>query len=151
MRLGSAPSKAASRNPAVCASASQAAMSMPDIAMRTMPCTSTDDLHLDGREALGEPGPEIDRGDAFALHHARDLFEDFRNRRHGGREIAPEIGTAGDALLGLEIDQQQWRLGDHAPAGSERVGHRHLDADRAYGADGEERRGGAPRLKPIPV
>ena len=101
-----------------------------------------DALHPDERETLGEPGPEIDRRDALAFHHARDLLEDARDRRHGGREIAPEIGAAGDAFLGLEVDQQQRRLGDHAAAGAERVGHRHLDADGVNGTDGEERRGG---------
>ena len=101
-----------------------------------------DALHPDEREALGEPGPEIDRRDPLAFHHARHLLEDARNRRHGGREIAPEIGTAGDAFLGLEVDQQQRRLGDQPAAGAERVGHRHFDAHGTDSADGEERRDG---------
>ena len=39
MRLGSLPMKVESGRPAALASASQAAMSNPDMAMRTMPCT----------------------------------------------------------------------------------------------------------------
>ncbi len=97
-----------------------------------------DALHADQGEALGEPGPQVERRDALALGHTRDLLEDLRDRRHGGGEIAPEIGAAGDALLGLEIDQQQRRLGDGAAAGAERIGHRHLDRDGADAADRQE-------------
>ena len=34
-------------------------------------------------------------------------FEDLRDRGNCGGEIAPEIGAAGNTLLGLEIDQQE--------------------------------------------
>ena len=53
---------------------------------------------------------------------------------HRPREIGPEVSAAGDALGGLDVDQQQRRLGDPAAAGAEREGHRHLDADGGNGA-----------------
>ena len=96
-----------------------------------------DALHADQREALGELAPQLGRHDALTLGALLDLLEQARDRHHRPGKIRPQIGAPGDALLGLDIDQQQRRLGDAAAAGAERVGHRHLDADGGNGADGE--------------
>ena len=71
-----------------------------------------DALHADQREALRELAPEIERRDRLALDHLLHHRQHRRDRRHHAAHVAPQIGAAGDALLGLEIDQQQRRLGD---------------------------------------
>ena len=98
-----------------------------------------DALHADQVKAQRELGPELGRRDALALHGVEHRLEDAGDRRHRLRQIAPEVGAAGDALLGLQVDQQQRRLGDGAAAGAEHVGHRHRDADCLEGADGQDR------------
>ena len=94
-----------------------------------------DALHADQREAFGELAPELGRHHALAFGALLDLLEDAGDRHHGPGKIGPQVSAPGDALGGLDVDQQQRRLGDPAPAGAERKGHRHLDADGGNGAD----------------
>ncbi len=99
-----------------------------------------DALHADQGEAFGQPAPEIDGREAIAFDDALRVFEDVRDRRNRRWKITPQIRAAGDALFGIEIDEQQRRLGDGAAAGAERIGHGHLDADAAEGAKREDGR-----------
>jgi len=96
-------------------------------------------LHADQGETRGKLAPELGRRHRLAFHQALDLLQDLRDRRRGRAQIAEQIGVAGDALLGIEIDEQERCRGDGRAAGAERIGHRHLDADAAHGADGELR------------
>jgi hypothetical protein len=84
-----------------------------------------------------EPAPEIGGRNALAFDDVFHLPKDVRDRRNRRGKVTPEVGMAGHALLGVEINEQQGRLGDGAATGAERIGHRHFDADAADGTDGE--------------
>ena len=99
-----------------------------------------DALHADQREAFGEFAPEFGGHDALALGALLDLLEEARDRHHGAREIGPKVRAPGDSLGSLDVDQHERRLGDPAPAGAERVGHRHLDPDGGNGANRQSRK-----------
>jgi hypothetical protein len=96
-----------------------------------------DALHADESEPLAELLPKIDWGNAIPLRDLQHLVQDARNRRCGRADIAEQIRSAGDALVGLHIDQDQRRLGDRSAAGPERAGHRHLHADGTKVTDRE--------------
>ena len=92
--------------------------------MRTMPCTP---ISAKRSASAAHSASGATRSPLRAL---LDRLQDAGDRRHRLPEIGPEVGAAGDALLGLDVDQQQRRLGDAAAARAEHIGHRHFDADR---------------------
>ena len=69
------------------------------------------------------------------------------NGRHRRPCVAEQVGAAGDAFFGHEVDQQQRRGGDPGRAGAKRIGHRHLDRDRA---DAPQREGRQDRAHALP-
>jgi hypothetical protein len=101
-----------------------------------------DALHADQGEPLGEPPPQVGRRDARAAGRGQHVLEHPGDRGRGGREVAEQIGMAGDAFLGVEVDQQQRRGGDGRAAGAERMGHRQRDRGGDERADGQHRRCG---------
>ncbi len=97
-------------------------------------------MHANESETFGEPAPQIHGRERCPLCDALDFLEELCDCRNRRGKVAPEIGAAGDAFIGLEIDEQQRRTGDGAAAGAERVGHRHFDPDAPDCANDEERR-----------
>ena len=98
-----------------------------------------DALHADQLEAARNFRPEIGGNDAIALHAALDFPEHGRDRRGRGGQIAEQIGMAGDAFLGLEVDEEERRAAQCSRAGAEGQFQRHLDPGRADRAQREPR------------
>ena len=138
MRRGAAPSSVASGSPAAIASASHSA----DVERRQRHAHDARDA--DQRKAPLQRRRRCAIGATASPLHQRDgIVQDLRDRPGAAAPIAEEIGPAGDALLRLEVDQQERRGADRRGAGAERVAHRHLDRRRANAADGA----GSPRAQ----
>ena len=89
--------------------------------MRTMPCTpiSVKRFESFSHSAAGSQ--------PVALHRPHHLLEQNRDRGRRRGQVAELVGVPGDALLRLEIDQQERRLAHCLRARAEHVVHRHLD------------------------
>ena len=94
-----------------------------------------DALDADQCETFGKLAPQFGRLDALALGALLDLLEDARDSNHHPREIGPQVGAPGDALLRLDVDQHQRHLTQHRGAGAEHEVERHLHRRGTYGAD----------------
>jgi hypothetical protein len=95
---------------------------------------------------LLQTGGQIDGRQTFPAHGVLDVGQHRRNRPLRHRRVAEQIGAAGNAFLGLKVDQQQRRRAHGLRAGAQRPGHRDLNGGGVDGANGQESR----HLRPTP-
>ena len=76
-------------------------MSMPDMA------NEHDVVHAEERVARAQLPLEVERRHLVALHHLGHRLDQLRDRRQVVLAHAEEIRAPDDAVVGLEVDEQQ--------------------------------------------
>jgi hypothetical protein len=92
-------------------------------------------VHAEQRVPRAQLPLDVERRDGIALQHLRHRLDQPGDRRQVLLARAEQVGTADDAAVGLQVDEQQRRNRHGGDAGLQGPLHRHRHRTRPDGLD----------------